>query len=378
MKKEQAQPLVLASPEPINDGGRKYNWIYLASAGVFLVLFILMGANFAGICMGPLIGLCIGWLIKNKILDIISTQLRYVEFDVKNKIPYSALTAELIPKLTPLGMTIEKSNDQNGHPVISYQNMIYDVSYSDGKDIFTIRWRKNIARALITVDSINMYRKITVAMGIIGYYIQQSCNSELTPSGNSLDKNIAEEKDQILTEKRFCVSCGSELKPDAKFCPKCGTKINRISKGENNGDEKTEFQGKVPQEKRNKKKRNLCIGAVVIVLGLLLISSTKGGVYSDVKAISFDDMGPETIGELIDKNVKGADWSQEKIDKDSRLVSVEGYCPLYSEDIRITFFYEKFDHGYREVSLQSVEFPESGEYFDDVFNVGIVWASFYE
>ena len=132
------------------------------------------------------------------------------------------------------------------------------------------------------------------------------------------------------------------------------------------------------EEELNKKKRNLCIGAAVIIIGLLVINSTGGGVYSDVKSIAFDDIGPETIGELIDENVKGAEWSQEKIDSNSRLVFVEGYCPSYSEDIRITFFYEDLDDGYCEVSLQSIEFPESGEYYDDAFSAGIIWASLYE
>lgn len=460
--------MVLTSPEPINDGGRKYNWIYLVSAGILLIFFIFLGANLAGIFLGALIGLCVGWLVKNKILDITSLQLRLVEFEVKNKIPYPALIAELIPKLTSLGMTIEKSDDQNGHPVISYQKMIYDISYSDGKNTFTIWWRKNIARALITVDSIKMYRKIVVAMGIIGYYVQQSCNSEIVSSNDSLDEDAAGVKEEILKEKRICSGCGAELKPEAKFCPKCGVKIDQISEEENSG--KPEFSGefsKAEQEKiasgqvntkegifakiwnhpaftmiavkfgnvldillgavslllavmllgdgffgtvwgilflvcgiaivfsgiraflsrkrepeieeeLNKKKRNLCIGAAVIIIGLLVINSTGGGVYSDVKSIAFDDIGPETIGELIDENVKGAEWSQEKIDSNSRLVFVEGYCPSYSEDIRITFFYEDLDDGYCEVSLQSIEFPESGEYYDDAFSAGIIWASLYE
>ena len=98
---------------------------------------------------------------------------------MKNKIPYPTLIAELIPRLTPLGMTIEKSDKQNGYSVISYQKMIYDISYSDEGNTFTIWWRKNIAKALFTVDSIKTYRKIVVAMGIIGYYVQQSCNSEI-------------------------------------------------------------------------------------------------------------------------------------------------------------------------------------------------------
>ena len=116
--------MVRTSPEPISDGGRKYNWIYLVCAGVFLILFIWMGANLAGVFLGTLIGLYAGWLVKNKILDISSLQLRFIEFEAKNQIPYPALRAELLSRLTPLGMTIEKSNAQNGHPVISYQKII--------------------------------------------------------------------------------------------------------------------------------------------------------------------------------------------------------------------------------------------------------------
>lgn len=114
-----------------------------------------------------------------------------------------------------------------------------------------------------------------------------------------------------------------------------------------------------------------------MIIGLLVVTST-GSVYSDVKSIAFDNMGPETIGELVEANVKGAEWSKEKVADDSWLVSAEGYCPLYSEDIKIEFFYEKLDDGYREVTLQSVEFPESGEYYNDAFSAGMVWASFYE
>ncbi len=137
-------------------------------------------------------------------------------------------------------------------------------------------------------------------------------------------------------------------------------------------------ESKEARTELNKKKRNLCIGTAVIVIGLLVVKSTGGGIYPTVRSISFDKFGTETIGELVDANVKGAKWSKEKVDDDSWLVSVEGYCPLYSEDIKIEFFYEKLDDEYREVTLQGVEFPESGEYYNDAFSAGMIWASFYE
>ena len=80
-------------------------------------------------------------------------------------------------------------------------------------------------------------------------------------------------------------------------------------------------------ESLNKKKRNLCIGVAVILFALFVIGRTGGGIYSRVQSISFDDYGPETIGEIVDRNISGADWSQERLDSDTKLVTVEGYCP---------------------------------------------------
>ena len=127
----------------------------------------------------------------------------------------------------------------------------------------------------------------------------------------------------------------------------------------------------------NKKKRNLCIGVVVIVIALAVFKNTGGGTYVMVQAISFDDMGTETIGELVDKNIKGPEWSQVKLDKNSKLVSVEGYCPSYGERVRVEFYYEELKDGSYEVSLSGISLPESNEELD-TFDAYIMWASFYQ
>ena len=127
----------------------------------------------------------------------------------------------------------------------------------------------------------------------------------------------------------------------------------------------------------NKKKRNLCIGVIVILFALFVIGRTGGGIYSRVQSISFDDYGPETIGEIVDRNITGADWSQERLDGDSKLVTVEGYCPMYAQDIRITFRYEDMGSSYG-ASLQSIVFPESGDTTSDPISTAVIWATFYE
>lgn len=42
------EALVLSTAEPINDGGRRWNFIYYISVITMLVVFIAMGTNFIG------------------------------------------------------------------------------------------------------------------------------------------------------------------------------------------------------------------------------------------------------------------------------------------------------------------------------------------
>lgn len=127
----------------------------------------------------------------------------------------------------------------------------------------------------------------------------------------------------------------------------------------------------------NKKKRNLCIGVAGIVIVLVVLKNTGGGTYSVVKAISFDNIGSETIGEIVDENIKSPEWSQKKLDNSSKLVYVEGYCPRYGETIKIEFYYEKLKDGSYEVTLNGMYWPDSGEEFDTL-ETAVAWAALYD
>lgn len=165
--------IILESSAPLDDGGRKYNLIYpICGLGFGVVFLSMAGAGFAGFVFGFLLGLAIGWLIKNKICDIADHKFRQYTFKIENKKAYPELITALIPSLTPLGMTIETGTD--GSPIVTYQGLIYDVTYNED-DTFSIWWQKNVARALFTINSIGEYRKISIAMGILGYNIQQIC-----------------------------------------------------------------------------------------------------------------------------------------------------------------------------------------------------------
>lgn len=111
----------------------------------------------------------------------------------------------------------------------------------------------------------------------------------------------------------------------------CITGVMSLLHRKKNGDEDEAFDEKTV----NKKKRNLCIGIVVIAIASAVVVNTGGGTYTIVRSISFDDIGEETIGEIVDKNIKSPKWSQKKLDGSSKLVYVEGYCPSYGETVRI-------------------------------------------
>lgn len=139
--------------------------------------------------------------------------------------------------------------------------------------------------------------------------------------------------------------------------------------------------GDETQEELGKKKRNLCIGVIVIIIGIIILQKTGGGAYYNIKQISFDYIRTETIGEIIDENLKSPKWSQEKIDNESKMVYVEGFSPLYGEKMKITFYYEEwYDEESDEqncwVSLQSISFPNSGEIYSDAVDTAFIWASF--
>lgn len=140
------EALVLSTAEPINDGGRRWNFIYYISVIIMLVLFIVMGTNFLGWIFAIGLGCIAGWLIKNKIAETHAQMLRNTKFAIQNKIEYSQLINELIPRLTPLGALIEKSSNENGCPVISYQGAMYDIIYNED-NTFCVWWRQNLAKA---------------------------------------------------------------------------------------------------------------------------------------------------------------------------------------------------------------------------------------
>lgn len=219
----QKNNIILSSTEPITDGGRKYNWIYAAGAVIGFILGIYLGNVGAGILFA-VCGMVVALGIKNMICKQMDNVLRKMTFTCYQRLPYEQLIQRLQPSLLPLGMTIERG--KGGEPVISYKGLIYDVKYEQD-NTFTIWWRQSVINALITRNEyISVYRKASVAYGIIAYHIQQICNGQ---SDTNQKNSIKTDKTIDWTESMFrCPECGAACKTDAKFCVKCGNALENV------------------------------------------------------------------------------------------------------------------------------------------------------
>lgn len=171
--KKKGNGIVLQSSAPIGDGGRKFDVCYLIFVAFFVILFMVLSSKnrILGVLLGTALGFLIGWLIKNQIVYFPLMNLRSKQYHCDTKLPYDQLIQKLQPILLPMGMTIEKN--KNGQPVISYDKMMFDVSYNEN-DTFSIWWHESVGRALLRDRQyIPEYRTSCVAYGIIGYYVQQ-------------------------------------------------------------------------------------------------------------------------------------------------------------------------------------------------------------
>ncbi len=218
----------LQSSEPITDCGRKYNWLYIVSLVVVTILFlIVLDGDFPAILfMGVIMGLVLGWLIKNLICRSVVLKLRKKKFALDNRIPYPELITKLNQTLTPMGMHIETQS--NGNPSATYKGIIYDIFYDDTQNFFTIWWRVNFARAFLKVDEIGLYRKTSVAMGIIGYYVQQICSDipkTTYETSYSNQSNIGNNSEYSMQDIKYCSKCGNPYKIGTRFCSKCGNSL---------------------------------------------------------------------------------------------------------------------------------------------------------
>ncbi len=180
MSKQTKEPMVLTAPTPLDDGGRKYNVLYLVLGGIGAI-FGNQGGGLQGILILGGLGIMIAYTIKSLIISSKWKALRYIKFSIKQKLNYDELIKRLFPILSPLGMTLEK--DTAGNISVVYRNTFYDIKYNEDQT-FTIWWRKSLMRALIPKGALSYYPDTVKAMGIIGYYVQQICSANVENINN--------------------------------------------------------------------------------------------------------------------------------------------------------------------------------------------------
>lgn len=126
-------------------------------------------------------------------------------------------------------------------------------------------------------------------------------------------------------------------------------------------------------EELKKKKRNFCIGIVVLIALSIFLVKTGGGTYIDVQEACFGNSEGKTVGEVIESNIPNAKWSQEKLGKNTKIVYVEGYCPEYEEHMRIGFSYQSVGDSFI-LSIDSILMKDSGEVYNGDFATSIIWT----
>lgn len=173
MDTKSKEPLKLTSMGPLDDGGRKYNILYVIAIIIGIVTGFLMNPGIEGIIGASFLSIITAVAIKSCILDWKWKKLRKQKFVLDNKVPYEILIHNLVERLSPLNFQIERSVD--GNPVVTRKKMIYDISYGEDNS-FTIWWRKSVMGAMFDFRTpIHHYRNTVADMGIIAYNVQQVC-----------------------------------------------------------------------------------------------------------------------------------------------------------------------------------------------------------
>lgn len=173
-------PQILTSSEPIENALLKWRKLYwLALPCAFLGLFI---ESFMGIAI---LYLMVVYLLTYFITR--SEQLNSRE--MKFKFISGVSKDDILPKLSKAlianyGSSFMVEKDGNGEITISYDGLIYDLIFEE--DYFRIYWRMSVVKAFFHVTEYKLYRKILIAMGMIGYELQKLYDINTTKEGEML------------------------------------------------------------------------------------------------------------------------------------------------------------------------------------------------
>lgn len=189
-------------------------------------------------------------------------------------------------------------------------------------------------------------------------------------------------QDRIHT---ICPTCGTKIKIGKNFCEKCGTAIpvQQITP-----DTLEEAGAEISVSRNAGSLTGKKIGLIATVLGLpfLIAALSASGIVEAVtdpavynmKNAVWDDFGPQTLNEVVDDNFRGVEWSSEWLDDASAIVYIQGYMPFYSQNVRLTFYYEEQpDDGTFTFQINSVDMLGDMESYTDIWNIALFMEFMY-
>lgn len=172
------EKIVLQSPQPLNAGENNGTKLYAIAAACGLILGVLLCLsggtfNLPIILMFIILSLLVGWGIRNKMLKYKSFGLRRMRFLVDEKPDYPELYQRLLPVFNSINIKMEMNEE--GSICILYDGLYYDVVFNED-DTFSVLWRQSFLKSFLRQGYyITVYKKVSIAMGLIAYHVQKVC-----------------------------------------------------------------------------------------------------------------------------------------------------------------------------------------------------------
>jgi hypothetical protein len=166
---------VLHSSEPLPNELAGIKKVYIVIVAIILIGAIcsetLLGIGFLALLCWY--GIDYGVLLKNKWYYLRKEEFKFISGVTYDEV-FDALQPRLISKYGSSMQVLRTESGSDRIVRVQYDNMLYDIYLEDS--VFRIRWGMNFTRAFLSFTDYRDYKKTLVAMGMIGYELQQAFN----------------------------------------------------------------------------------------------------------------------------------------------------------------------------------------------------------
>lgn len=225
---------VLQSSEPLPNELAGLKKVYIVLAIIWLIGYITDASFFltVGGC-----GLIL-WLMFNcmwsyaKVIGLRNEKFKFIS-GVSSAEIFDKLQSRLISRYGS-SMQIERYTISSENIVcVAYGGFSYQIFLNDDST-FSIRWEKSVGGLFAPFDSYSNYKKVIVAMGMIGHELQQAFGIVASANANSQNFASLPEREPISLSRSsyknngytswICKNCGCPNDINGIYCGKCGHK----------------------------------------------------------------------------------------------------------------------------------------------------------